>query len=162
MDVWLGAIALLLMFVGLAGVVVPVVPGVGVIWVAGVGSLLLAGPGAAGWVVIAILTVLLMAATLVKVVLPARTARLAGAPRRSLAIGAASGAVGFFVVPVLGLLVGGVLGLYLAERVRLGDDAAAWHTTRSVLLSAGVAALIELATGVAMIALWLGVVIASS
>ena len=38
-------------------------------------------------------------------------------------IGGACGVVGFFVVPVVGLFLGFVLGVYVAERRRLGRRA---------------------------------------
>ena len=43
-------------------------------------------------------------------------------------IGALLAFVGFFVVPVVGMLLGFVLGVYLAERGRLGP-AQAWPST---------------------------------
>ena len=59
----------------------------------------------------------------------------------------ALGVVGFFVVPVVGLFVGFVLGVYLAERRRVGG-AAAWPSTKEALRAVGLSILIELAAGV--------------
>jgi uncharacterized protein YqgC (DUF456 family) len=64
------------------------------------------------------------------------------------------GLVGFFVVPVVGLLLGFVLGVYLAERGRLGQHQAAWTSTVVALKAAGVSMLIELLTGLLMAATW--------
>jgi hypothetical protein len=68
--------------------------------------------------------------------------------------GGALGLVGFFVVPVVGLLLGFVLGVYLAERGRLGQHQAAWTSTVVALKAAGVSMLIELLTGLLMAATW--------
>ena len=85
-----------------------------------------------------------------------RDGRLApgGAPRRSILIGVVGAVVGFFVVPILGLALGGTLGIYLAERLRTGNSGAAWRTTKGTLKGFGLAALAQLATGLAMAAVW--------
>ena len=146
-------VVLLVMLVGLVGVVVPVLPGLLLVWGAGVVWAWVGG-GAGHWAVAAALTLLLVVGTLTKYVLPARSATGAGAPRRTLAVGAVGAVVGFFVIPVVGLLVGGVAGIYLAERARLRSDAAAWRSTRAVLLGIGLGVLVELVTGALMVAIW--------
>nr|WP_284290737.1 DUF456 family protein [Angustibacter aerolatus] len=52
---------------------------------------------------------------MVKYVLPGRRLKDAGVPWWTTLAGVALGVVGFFVVPVVGLLLGFVLGVYLAE-----------------------------------------------
>ena len=63
--------------------------------------------------------------------------------------------VGFFVIPVVGVLVGGVLGIYLAEYARLRDGGQAWVSTRAALVAIGVGMLVELTAGVLMFGVWL-------
>ena len=111
-------LVLLVMLVGLVGVVVPVLPGLLLVWAAGVAWAWIGG-GAAAWAVAGVLTVLLVAGTVVKYALPARSATGTGAPRSTLVAGAAGALVGFFVIPVVGVVVGGVGAVYLAERSRL-------------------------------------------
>jgi len=65
---------------------------------------------------------------------------------------------GFFVVPVVGLILGFVLGVYTAERVRLGSHATAWPSTMHALKAVGLSILIELAAGLLLAAAWLGAV----
>ena len=142
-----------LMAFGLVGVVIPVVPGLPVILVAGVWWAAADG-GGGRWAVVAVLAVLLVAGTVAKYVLPARAVGGSGAPRTTLLWGGVGAVVGFFVVPVVGLLVGGVAGVYLAELRRLGDGRAAWTSTRAVLVAAGIGMLLELAAGVAMVVVW--------
>jgi len=146
-------LVLLVMLVGLAGVVVPVLPGLLLVWAAGV-AWAWAGGGAARWSVAGVLTVLLVAGTVGKYVVPARSATGSGAPRSTLVAGVAGAVVGFFVIPVVGLVVGGVGAVYLAERARLRTHAAAWRSTRAVLVGVGLGMLVELATGVLMVGVW--------
>jgi uncharacterized protein YqgC (DUF456 family) len=146
-------LVLLVMLVGLVGVLVPVLPGLVLVWGAGVVWAWVGG-GAGHWAVAAVLTLLLVVGTVAKYALPARKASGAGAPRHTLLVGAAAAVVGFFVIPVVGLVVGGVAGIYLAERARLRSDAAAWRSTRAVLLGIGIGVLVELVTAASMIAIW--------
>ncbi|HEX6515100.1 MAG TPA: DUF456 domain-containing protein [Nocardioidaceae bacterium] len=128
--------------VGVAGVLVPVLPGSALIlgavlvWTVTVGT-----PTA--WVVFAVVTTLLVVGAVVKYAVPGRRLREGGVPNRSLVAGAVLGVVGFFVVPVVGLFLGFVLGVYLAESHRVGHHLA-WPSTKHALRAVGLSLLIEL------------------
>lgn len=144
----------LVMVVGLAGVLVPVLPGLVLIWSAGVGWALLSGGGVARWAVVVLMSVLFAGGTIAKYLVPARRATTGGAPRSTLMVGAAGAVAGFFVIPVVGLVVGGLVGLYAAEHARLRDARAAGRSTRAVLVGIGIGTLVELAAGVTMVVVW--------
>nr|BFE69415.1 hypothetical protein GCM10020092_027160 [Actinoplanes digitatis] len=63
------------------------------------------------------------------------------------------GIVGFFVVPVVGLVLGFVLGLWLAERVRLGPGQA-WPSSRQALAAVGLSLLVEFAAALGIAVIW--------
>lgn len=151
----------LVMVVGLAGVVVPVLPGTLLILVAGIGwAAGVAETGTARWVVVGIMTVLFVAGFVAKYALPGR--RLSGElPRSTLFLGGLGAVIGFLVVPVVGLLIGGVAGVYLAEVRRLGPGAGARRSTVEVLKAVGIGILAELTAGVLMIATWAAGVVAT-
>ncbi len=155
---WLVAVV---MAVGLAGVLIPVLPGLLLVWAAGLVWTVADGGGAVRWTVFGALTVLLVGATVAKYALPARMAAARGAPMTTLLIGAAGAVVGFFVIPVVGALIGAVAGIYLAEYGRLQDGRAALAATRAALVAIGIGVLIELAAGVIMVLTWLGGVLAT-
>ena len=142
------------MVVGIAGVVVPVLPGLFLVWAAGIVWVWLDGGGAARIVVGVLLTGLLIVGTVAKYVLPAWSATGAGAPRTTLLLGALGGIAGFFLIPVVGVVVGGVGAVYLAELVRLQNPGTAWRSTWAVLRAVGIGMLIELATAVLMLGTW--------
>lgn len=144
----------LLMAIGLIGVIVPVMPGLLLVWAAGVWWTIADGGGAARWAVLAVMTALFVAGAAAKYVLPTRATAAAGAPLSTLLIGAVCAIVGFFVIPVVGLLIGGVVGIYLAELVRLGNAGLALASTRVALVAFGVGVLVELGAGVAMAVTW--------
>jgi uncharacterized protein len=151
----------LVMLVGLVGVIVPVLPGLALIWVAGLAWAWLDGGGTARWLVFALMTVLLATGTAAKYALPARHMSGAGAPRTTLLLGAVGAIAGFFLIPVVGFAVGGVAAVFLAELSRLGDVRAAGRSTRAVLIGIGFGVLIELTAGFAMVAVWLLAVLAT-
>ena len=146
-------LAAVLIVAGLVGVVVPALPGLLLVW-AGVGVWAIEKTRPAGWVVLAVATVLVLAGTVAKYLVPGRRMRESGVPWSTLALGAALGVVGFFVVPVLGLPIGFVAGVYLGELHRVGGPEA-WPSTRRALAAVGVSILIEFGTGLLVAGTWL-------
>jgi uncharacterized protein YqgC (DUF456 family) len=144
--------------VGLVGVLVPVLPGSLLV---GVAVLVWATEKAeaTGWVVAVIAFVLLAAGAVVKYLVPGRRLQQAGVPTSTLVLGGALGVLGFFVVPVVGLPLGFVLGVYLSEWRRLGHRDA-WPATVHALKAVGLGILIELGFGILAAATWVvGVVL---
>lgn len=143
----------LLILIGLFGILLPVLPGLLLI----VGSVLLwAGVegGVAPWTIALVATGLAVLGGVARYALPGKRLRDSGVPRSTLVIAGALAIGGFFVIPVLGAPIGFVGGMYLAERNRLGRQAAGAstrHTLRAVGLSIG----IELSTGLLIAGLWL-------
>ncbi len=141
----------LVVAVGLAGIVVPGLPGtlliaLGIgIWAGSVGS-------ATSWTVFGTAAALLVAGALLKYAVPGRRLKTA-VPNRTLLVGALGALVGFFVIPVVGVLVGFPVGVYAAERARVGARAARPSTT-AVLRAIGLSILIELLAGLAATLTW--------
>jgi uncharacterized protein YqgC (DUF456 family) len=145
----------LVMVAGIVGILLPVLPGLLLIWAAGLWWTIADGGGPARWAVFGVMTVLLAVGTTAKYVLPARRAAARGAPFVTLVIGGIGAVIGFFVIPIVGLIVGFVLGIYLAEYVRLREVGRAWDSTRAALVAIGIGMLIELTAGLVMFAVWL-------
>ena len=153
MPAWGEALVALACAVGILGVVVPVLPGdllIGgaiVLWAVVEGSAL-------SWVAAVAAVLVLVVGHVLTVLIPGRRMTAAGVPRLVLLAGGALGIVGFFVVPVVGLPLGFVLGVYLAEIVRLRQHAAAWTTTVEAMKGTGLAVLIGLCASVIATAVW--------
>jgi uncharacterized protein len=145
----------LVMVAGIVGILLPVIPGLLLIWAAGLWWTIADGGGPARWTVFAVMTVLLAVGATAKYVLPARSAAARGAPLTTLVVGGIGAVIGFFAIPVIGLIVGGVLGIYLAEYVRLREAGRAWDSTRAALVAIGIGLLIELTAGLLMFGVWL-------
>lgn len=147
-DVVTGLVILL----GLVGVVVPVLPGLLLIAVALVGWAAYVG-GSVAWTVAGVGLAALAVGTVVKYLVAGRHLRARGVPSSTLVAGGLLGIVGFFVVPVVGLPAGFVLGIYLAELRRVGRERA-WPATRHALIAVGLALLIELTAGFTAASVW--------
>lgn len=148
----------LVILVGLVGVVVPVLPGsiliVGavLVWAVDLG-------GGTAWSTFAVAAGLVVAGAVVKYVVPGRRLKEAGVPTTTVVVGGLVGIVGFFVIPVVGLVVGFVIGVYLCELRRLGSTQA-WPATVHALKAVGLSMLIELAAALLATAAWVvGVVL---
>jgi uncharacterized protein YqgC (DUF456 family) len=143
----------LVIVVGIVGVVVPVLPGV-VLVLAAIVAWALERQDDVGWAVLAVAVVVFAVGQVAKYLLPGRRLKQAGVPARATWAGVALGVVGFFVLPVVGLPLGFVLGIYLVERLRLGQHRAAWPSTLHALRAAGWSVLIELATALLLALTW--------
>ena len=144
----------LVILIGLIGVVVPILPGVLLVLGAILAWAVVEG-SVAGWAVFGICAALLVISGVVKYTWPGKRMQDAGVPRRSLVIGALLGIVGFFVVPVLGLFLGFVLGVYLSELERLKTHEIAWRATWQATKAVGLSILIELLGALLAAGVWL-------
>ncbi|WP_319458896.1 DUF456 domain-containing protein [Micromonospora sp. RTP1Z1] len=147
-------VAALAILAGLAGVVVPGLPALPLCWG---GVLVWALFGAAGpgrWAVLAAATVVAAGGTVVKYLWPGRNLKRTGVPTSSMLAGGLLGLVGFFVIPVVGLVIGFVAGVWGAERLRLGSNQLAWPATMQALKAAGLSMLVEFGAGLVIAVLW--------
>ncbi|MGI4894092.1 MAG: DUF456 domain-containing protein [Janthinobacterium lividum] len=142
--------------VGLVGIVVPLLPGTIIIALAVLAWAL--STGGAAWAFFAGAVVLLAAGQVCMIVLPGRRMTRAGIPRWTLLLGAALAVVGFFVVPVVGLPLGFVLGIFLAELVRATRTrqgaGAAWASSVTALKGVGLSVALEGGAGILAALCW--------
>lgn len=138
--------------IGMVGILFPILPGSLLILAAiGVWAFQI-GTGTA-YAVAAVCAVLLLGAMIVKFAIPGRRMKASGVPNSTLLLGAGCAIVGFFVIPVLGILVGFVLGVYVAEVRRLGSQQA-WPSTKSALKAVGLSIAIEFASALLAACVW--------
>ena len=142
----------LVILVGLIGIIVPILPGSILILGAVLAWAVVTG-GWTAWMVFAVATLFLVVANVVKYLVPGRQMKNAGVPSSTLWFGALGALVGFFVLPYVGLFVGFVGGIYLAEHRRVGAERA-WPSTKHALQAVGVSILIELAGAVLAAITW--------
>lgn len=147
----------LAILIGLAGILVPILPGSLLIlvallaWAAEVGT-------RTGWLVAGIGAIFLVIGTVVKYLLPGRRLK-ATVPTSTMVVGAVGAIIGFFVIPVVGALLGFPIGVYVAEHHRLGAGQA-WPSTKAALKAVGASILIEFVAGLLAAAVFVAGVVA--
>lgn len=144
----------LAILVGLVGIVVQVLPG-NVLVLGAVLVWAVVSGGTAAWVCFALAAVFVVTAEAAQYVLAGRHMRRAEVPWSTLVWGGVAGVVGFFVIPVVGLFVGFVLAVFLAELVRRRDRRAAWRATVAAMQATGITILVQLLGGLLAAATWL-------
>ncbi|KRE40215.1 DUF456 domain-containing protein [Knoellia sp. Soil729] len=156
-SVWVPAILIL---VGIVGIVVPVVPG---LLLAVLGVLLWAFEtgGATAWTFFGVCLAIYLAGVAIQFLVPGKRLRQQGVKTSTLLLAAALGVIGMFVIPVVGFVLGFVLGIFLVEQGRSRDRTQAWartkHAVRAVLTSMG----IELCAGLLIAVTWVVGVLAT-
>ncbi len=142
------------MLVGLFGLIVPIFPGITVIWLAALGYGLVTGFSTLGWVLFAILSVLMVIGVTIDNVLMNAKAHKEGAAWSSLALGMVGGLLGTILFPPIGGILAAPLVVLLLEYLRQHDFNKALLTMRGLLIGWGASFVVRFLIGLAMIGVW--------
>jgi uncharacterized protein len=159
LQVILEALTLFVLVVGLLGLIVPVFPGLTVMWL---GTLVYALiQNAAGnmtgwkWFLFGLITVLMIIGNIADNLIIARKMRDKYIPWSSILWAFAAGIVAsLFFTPLIGL-VAAPAGLFLAESSRLKNRDAAIDSTKAYMIGWGWAFGVRFLIGLAMISFWM-------
>jgi uncharacterized protein len=148
-------IAIVMMAVGL--LVIPILPGLVIIWAAALGYGIFAGFGVLGWIMFSIITVLMLAGSILDNVLMGTQAHKEGAPWWVVLLSMVSAIIGSFVIPipVIGGILAALLVLFLVQWLRLKDTKKALASMKGMLTGCGWAVVFRFIIGLVMIGLWL-------
>lgn len=161
-ELILMALGVALIFLGLVGAIVPVLPGPIFIWI---GILIWSwadGFVRVGWPVLAVLAVLTVAAWGSDLFLTTVSSRQAGVSWRSIGLsilGGIAGAVILSFVPIIGTLVGAIVGavltLWYSEYQIKGDREAATVAVKAYIKGYALSVVVEVTICLVMIGLFL-------
>ena len=159
LQVVLETLTLFALIVGLLGLIVPVFPGLVIMWL---GTLVYAIlQNAAGnmtgwkWVIFAVITLLMITGSIVDNLIIAYKMRDKYVPWSSILFAFAAGIVAsIFFTPLIGLVAAPV-GLFLAENRRLKNHEAAVDSTKAYMIGWGWAFGVRFLIGLMMIGLWM-------
>ena len=159
MPAWLSTsifwITLVIMGVGLFGLAVPIFPGITVIWLAALGYGVVTGFTTLGWVLLAVLTILLVVGVTIDNVLMGAKAHKEGAAWSSLALGMLAGILGTIFFPPIGGIIAAPVVVLVLEYGRLHDFNKALSSLRGLAVGWGMSFVVRFFIGVAMIGIWL-------
>jgi uncharacterized protein YqgC (DUF456 family) len=148
-------ITMIMMAVGL--LVIPILPGLLIIWISALGYGIAAGFNVLGWVMFSIITALMLAGSILDNVLMGAQAHREGAPWWVVMISLSSAIIGSFVIPipVIGGILAALIVLFLIQWLRLKETRKALVSMRGMLVGCGWAAVFRVIMGMVMIGLWL-------
>jgi uncharacterized protein YqgC (DUF456 family) len=152
-DLIIKGITLTAMLVGL--LVIPILPGLVIIWVAALGYGMAAGFGILGWVMFAIMTVLMLAGSILDNLLMGTSAHKEGASWWVILLAMVAAIAGNFALPVVGGILAALLVLFLIEWLRRKDWRKALTSMKGMLVGCGWAFVFRFIIGMIMIGLWL-------
>ena len=153
MPAWGELLVLVVCLVGVVGTVLPVLPG-DILVGAAVLVWALVERTPVAWIALAVVLVVLVAGHVLTWLVPGRRMQAAGVPTVVLMLGGVVGIIGFFVVPVVGLPLGFILGVFVAELLRVRTPAIAWASTKEAMKGTGLAVLIGFTAAVLATAIW--------
>lgn len=155
----LDTLTLFVLLVGLFGLIIPVFPGLTVMWLATLAYALLqlAANQMTGWdwFAFVIITLLMLGGNIIDNIIIARKMRDQFIPWSSILLAFAAGIVAsIFFTPLIGL-VAAPLGLFLAELARLKNRDDAWKSTKAYMIGWSWAFAARFIIGIIMIGSWM-------
>jgi len=143
------------MIFGLACIVIlPVLPGLVIIWLAALVYGLVTGFSTVGIIISIIITALMIFGSLVDNILMGASASKTGASWWAITLALIAGMAGSFFWPPFGGLIASLVVLFAIEVIRLRNWRKALESTRSMALGCGWAVVARLGLGLVMISLW--------
>jgi uncharacterized protein len=154
-DLIVRGITLTVMVVGL--VVLPLLPGLVIIWVSALVYGLAAGFGTLGWIIFAVLTALMLAGTVIDNILIGTSTHKEGAPWWVILVALVAAILGSFLIPIpiIGGILAALITLFVIEWLRRKDWRKALTSIKGMLIGWGWAFVIRFIIGIIMIGLWL-------
>ena len=155
-QIALPLVLLAVMLFGLASLVIlPILPGLVIIWAAALGYGMLGHfTSPAAIVLMVIITILMVAGSLIDNILMTTSARKTGASWVSVTASLLAGVAGSFIWPPLGGVLFSLVALFGAEFLRLRNWRKALVSTRSMAIGCGWAVAARFVGGLVMIGLF--------
>jgi uncharacterized protein YqgC (DUF456 family) len=151
-----------LMIVGLAGTLLPVIPGTVFIFAGATIYGLAEGFQVVGWPTLLILGVLAMVATTSDLWASSLGAKKGGASAWAVLMGLVGGAIGLILFSLPGAIVGAILGVLLTEIIRHRDWRQALKAGRGWLVGWVLSTVVQLGIGLVMVAIFVWQVLQGS
>ena len=149
-------LTLTFMLIGLVGLIVPVFPGLVVIWLAAlIYGITAGGFDTKGWILFILISVLALAGNVVDNIFMGAKARQSGANWASIWVSYAAGIIfSLAFTPLIGL-VATPLGLFISEFIHRKNWRYALDTVRALLVGWGWSFIARLVIGILMTGLWM-------
>jgi uncharacterized protein YqgC (DUF456 family) len=154
LNITLFGVIQFIMLVGLFGLIVPIFPGVVIMWLAALGYGVINGFSTVGIVVFVVMTVLMLANTVVDNVMMGVGARQGGASWGSIAVALIAGVAGTIAFPPFGGIIAAPLAVLALEFYRVRDWKKAWLALRGLAAGWGLSFVVRFFIGLVIMGLW--------
>ncbi len=152
-------LTLFFLLVGLMGLLIPIFPGLTVMWLATLVYALVQSVSDQmiwiDWFLFAMITILMVIGNIIDNIIIAKNVREKKVPWSSIILGFLAGIIAsLFFTPLVGILAA-PLGLFGAEYLRLKEHRSALESTKAWLTGWGMSLAARIAIGVIMVGLWM-------
>lgn len=144
-----------IMLAGLAMLLLPILPGLWVMWLAALVYLVVTGIDLSGGILFGIITILTIIGGLMDNIMMGANARGSGASWLSIGVALVGVIIGSILLPPLGGLLFGMAGIFLVEYFRIKDWRKALESTKGLALGCGWAVVARFGFGVLVMVVWL-------
>jgi uncharacterized protein YqgC (DUF456 family) len=148
------AIPLILMLVGLFGLIVPMFPGILVIWLTALGFGIFKGFSLLGGILFVGITLLMLLGMVIDNLVMGMMIRKEGAAWSSFLLAMVAGLVGTILVPPVGGLIAAPTVVLLLEYRRARNWKNAWQIVRGMALGWSLSFVLQFGIGLVMVLLW--------
>jgi uncharacterized protein len=142
------------MLVGLFGLIIPIFPGLVVMWLAALGYGVTGGFSTAGIVIFVVITLLMIGGNLVDNLFMGVGARKGGASWLSIGVALVAGVIGTLIFPPFGGIIAAPAAVLLLEFNRVRDWQKAWQALRGLATGWGLSFVVRFGIGVVIMLFW--------
>jgi uncharacterized protein YqgC (DUF456 family) len=153
-EILVSVLTAIVMFIGLLGALLPVIPDLIIIWGAALGYGLILGWGDSGPWIFGVITLLGLGGVVAEIWMSGVGGKIGGASFSSILVGMVLGIIGFIFLTPIGGLALLLLGTFTMEYYRLGDAEAALKGMLGVGIGYGASFGVKLLIGLLMVGLW--------
>ncbi len=156
-------LAVAFIFVGIIGIIVPILPGMLLVWFTIVVYAWRTGFEIIGWPTLVFITIVALVAGLAQVWLPLLGAQKQGAAKRALFLGLVGAVVGTFLIPIplLGTVIGYAVGVFLGEYMKVRDINLAFKASLGGVAGWGVSTIVEIVAALVILLIFVIQVLAA-
>ena len=155
-SAWFIPVLIGIMLLGLFGLMLYIIPGLTIIWLAILAYGIVTGFNVYSGIVFGIITLLMIGGNLIDNLMMGKEARKSGAGWLSIVVALAAGIAGTFILPPFGGLLFAAVGILVVEWIRKKNFKEGLKSTGGILKGCGLAVIVRFMIGAIMIGLWGG------
>jgi uncharacterized protein YqgC (DUF456 family) len=140
---------------GIIGIIIPLIPGILLIWLAVLTYVWAYGMETIGWANFIIITLIALVAGTSDLWMSLLGAKKGGASGRSFLFGGIGAIVGSFIIPLVGTIIGYAVGILLGEYQKRGDWNEALRASVGGVAGWGVATAVQFGAGLIILGIFI-------